>query len=270
MSSDLTRAVILARGLGTRMRRDAEGTTLSAEQAEAAASGAKAMMPIGRPFLDHVISELADAGVSEVCLVIGPEHTAIRDYYDTLPKARVRISYAVQEEPLGTANAVAAAEEFVDGHRFVMINGDNFYHGSTIAALAAVPGNALAGYTRHGLLAKGNVPAARLSAFAMVHAVDGVLVDIVEKPDAEVIATVGADALTSMNCFVFTPAIFDACRAITPSARGEYEIVDAVRRLVAGGEAVRVVTVDDGVLDLSSRADVGPVQRALADHEVRL
>ncbi len=270
MSSELTRAVILARGLGTRMRRDAEGTALSAEQAAAAASGAKAMMPIGRPFLDHVISELADAGITEVCLVIGPEHTAIRDYYDALATTRVRVGYAVQAEPLGTANAVAAAEEFAAGHRFAMINGDNFYQAHTIGALAAVPGNALAGYTRHGLLTKGNVPAVRLSAFAMVRATEGLLAEIVEKPDAEVVATVGADALISMNCFTFTSAVFDACRAITPSARGEYEIVDAVRWLVARGEPVRVVTVDDGVLDLSSRADVGPVQRALADHEVRL
>src|SRR5207244_11223120 len=59
-----TQAVILARGLGTRMRRDSgEGIApLSAAQAKAAESGAKGMMPFARPLLDYVISALADAG----------------------------------------------------------------------------------------------------------------------------------------------------------------------------------------------------------------
>ena len=75
--SPVTKAVILARGLGTRMRRD-EGVGLDREQSRAAAEGAKGMIPFGRPFLDYVLSSLADAGFREVCLVIGPEHRAIR------------------------------------------------------------------------------------------------------------------------------------------------------------------------------------------------
>ena len=39
------------------------------------------MIPIGRPFLDYVLSGLADAGYRRVCLVVGPEHQAVRDYY---------------------------------------------------------------------------------------------------------------------------------------------------------------------------------------------
>ncbi len=270
MSPTLSRVVILARGLGTRMRREADGTELSAEQVAAAETGAKAMMPIGRPFLDHVISAVADAGIAEVCLVIGPEHTAVREYYGSLPLSRVSVSFAVQAEPLGTADAVLAAAAFAGNQRFLMINGDNFYYPDTIRALAAAPGTALAGYARDALLAKGNIPADRVSAFAMVEVVDGLLVDILEKPDAATVAAHGEQAMISMNCFTFTESIFEACRTLQPSARGEYEIVDAVRALVTAGEPVRVVPVRDGVLDLSSRADIGPVQSALADHEVVL
>ena len=81
-SSGVTKAVILARGMGTRMRR-AEGDSpqLDAQQAQMADSGLKAMIPVGRPFLDYVLSGLADAGFREVCLVIGPEHGIVRDYY---------------------------------------------------------------------------------------------------------------------------------------------------------------------------------------------
>ena len=72
-------AVILARGLGTRMRREDAAAALGEDQAKVADTGVKAMIPIGRPFLDYVLSGLADAGLSEVCLVIGPEHGAVRD-----------------------------------------------------------------------------------------------------------------------------------------------------------------------------------------------
>lgn len=56
------------------MRKEADGVALDAEQSRAADAGVKAMISVGRPFLDHVISALADAGFTDVCLVIGPEH----------------------------------------------------------------------------------------------------------------------------------------------------------------------------------------------------
>jgi len=105
-------AVILARGLGTRMRRADDGAPLDDDQARVAESGLKAMIPIGRPFLDYVLSGLADAGLAEACLVIGPEHGAAREYYgSTAVPARIRVGFAVQEQPLGTADAVAAARD---------------------------------------------------------------------------------------------------------------------------------------------------------------
>src|SRR5689334_12591389 len=75
-----TQAVILARGRGTRMRRDSEAS-LDHRQATAAASGAKGMMPFGRPFLDYVLSVLADAGITEAILVVAPDDAAIREYF---------------------------------------------------------------------------------------------------------------------------------------------------------------------------------------------
>ena len=267
----LTTAVILARGLGSRMRAASGGVTLDAAQAAAAASGAKAMMPLGgRPFLDYVLSALADAGVTDACLVIGPEHGAVRDHYDARPAGRLRIGYAVQAEPRGTADAVAAAEAYVAGRRFIVVNGDNFYDPDAVARLASVPGDATLGYDRAALVRLGNIPAERVAAFAILDADGGVLTGITEKPSVAQVAAAGEHALVSMNCWAFTPAIFDACRAIGPSQRGEYEIADAVLALVASGRPVRVVAVESGVLDLSSRADVAAVEAALAGRAVAL
>ncbi|HEX7009360.1 MAG TPA: hypothetical protein VF184_05230, partial [Phycisphaeraceae bacterium] len=92
----MEKAVILARGLGTRMRKAAQAASLTDEQAAVADTGVKALVPIDRPFLDYVLSTLADTGYRRVCLVIGPEHQAIRDYYtQTVKPKRLSIEFAV-------------------------------------------------------------------------------------------------------------------------------------------------------------------------------
>ena len=75
------KAVILAAGMGMRMRKADARISLPARQDAAASSGLKAMIPFDRPFLDYVLTALADAGILEVCLVIGPTHHEIRRYY---------------------------------------------------------------------------------------------------------------------------------------------------------------------------------------------
>ncbi len=269
--SDLRTAVVLARGLGTRMRASAAASGLTPDQQAAASAGSKAMMPTGgRPFLDRLLTALADAGIEDVCLVIGPESDAIRAYYDALPKERLTVGYAVQERPLGTADAVAAAEAYVGDRRFVVVNGDNYYAPDALARLGSVPGTAMLGYDRAAMIRLGNIPAERMAAFAIAKSEGGLLTAIVEKPSPAVVAAAGEHAQISMNCWAFTPAIFDACRRIVPSARGELEIVDAVGLLVADGEPVRVVPVESGVLDLSNAGDVADVEAALGELPVRL
>ena len=270
-----SKAVVLARGLGTRMRAAADAD-LSAEQAEVAASGVKAMMPVGegagaRPFIDHVISALADAGLTDICLVIGPEHDLVRDFFATRSYERVRVSFATQDEPRGTADAVRAARAFVGADRFVVVNSDNYYPVTALDALVCAPGAATVGFDAAALVERSNIPAERIAAFAVLDvAADGTLVDIVEKPEPEVLERFGAHALLSMNCFLFTPGIFAACDTISPSVRGEYEMADAVRALIAAGEPMTVVPVAEGVLDMSSRADVAQVAEALGARPVRL
>lgn len=265
------RAVIMARGLGTRMRKASEDVSLDAEQQAAADAGVKAMISVGRPFLDHVIGELADAGYDEICLVIGPEHQVIRDYYDALETNRVSISYAIQAEPLGTADAVYAARDFVGDERALVVNSDNHYPAEAVRQLGETAGAATLGFDREALVARSNIPADRMGAFALLdRAPDGTLRTIVEKPSPEVVAELGADALVSMNCWLFTPSMVEACGHVAKSPRGEFELIDAVRQRVEAGEPVTVVPVAVGVLDLSSRTDISDVQQALAGREPHL
>ena len=262
------KAVILARGLGTRMMRTDAGATLSAEQMAAADEGAKAMMPIGtgRPFLHFVLSALADAGVHEVCMVVAPDATNFqRHFLRELTLQRLRLQFAIQNEARGTADAVLAAERFAGADRFLVLNADNDYPVESYRALAEYDGCALPGFDREALVRQGNIDRDRIRRYALLRVSgDGFLEEIVEKPDDATFAAMGEHALVSMNLWGFTPKIFEACRQVKPSARGELELPDAVRILMTElGERVRVFPVAAPVLDLGTRADVATVEAAL-------
>ncbi|MEP6991783.1 MAG: nucleotidyltransferase family protein [bacterium] len=266
VSPPTTRAVILARGQGTRMRRDDVRATLSEAQSAAADAGLKGMIPIGRPFMDYLLSALADAGILDVCLVIGPEHDRVRHYYEReAGLARVRVHFAVQRQPLGTADAVAAAEDFAGGEHVLMVNSDNYYPVHTLRALRELGAAGVAAFERDALVALGNIDAERIAGFSVVRIdEDGTLAEIIEKPGADVIESLGDEVFVGMNSWSLPPEIYEACRRIRTSVRGELELQDAVQ--VARDEMgirFRVLPFHDGVLDLSSRGDIASVTERL-------
>jgi glucose-1-phosphate thymidylyltransferase len=267
-----TKAVILAAGRGQRMRAEDDGAELSAEQAVAAASGVKAMIPVGRPFLDYVLSALADAGFTDVCIVVAPDQRAMRDYYSKTVLKRLRITFAVQLSPIGTADAVLAAQEFTLGEPFVVLNSDNYYPPEALARLRVADGAATIGFSAEGLLRGGNIPPERLHAYAYLEVDgDGVLREIREKPSDASGVTSGRDFLVSMNCWRLTSAFFRACRDVQPSPRGELELPLAVQYAIdVLGLRIKVIPDESPVLDLSGRADIPRVALALSTAEVSL
>ena len=270
-----TQAVILARGLGTRMRRDAEagGAALTDDQRRAAARGAKGMMPLGaRPFLDYVLSALADAGIDTVTLVVAPDADDVRDYFSrTHVPQRVRVRFAVQAEPRGTADAVLAARSAVDSAPFLVLNSDNYYPVRAYSDLAAIGGSGLIAFEAETLVREGRLEPERVLRYALIDADDdGWLRTVREKPDEDDPLARRAERWVSMNLWSFTPVIFDACARVRPSPRGELEIQDAVNLAVRElGERFRVLRMHAAVLDLSSRADVAFVAERMAQIEPR-
>lgn len=266
------RAVVLARGLGTRLRAADPSALLDPAQEAAAAAGLKALVPLGRPFLDHQLSSLADAGIGKVCLVVGEEHGAIREHVSRLSLSRLTVDFAVQRRPLGTADAVLAAETFAGDDEFLALNGDTLYPAVDLGALASLGGPGTVLFTRRGLIRSGNVPAERVLGFAVASVLpDGTLGEILEKPTEAEVASLGGEPLVSANCWRFPKAIFEACRRVRPSPRAELELPDAVRIAVRElGVSFRVLRSEAGVLDLSTRADVAGLLARLSEREVSL
>ena len=269
----MDKAVILARGLGTRMRRLDASAPLDDRQAAVVATGVKALIPIGRPFLDYVLSALADAGYRRVCLVVAPGHDAIHQYYgQKVQPRRIRIEFAVQQEPKGTADAVAAAESFADADPFLVINSDDYYPVEALRGLRDLEGCATALFERRSMFDGSNIPEERLKHFAVTRIDDqGFLQQIIEKPDEEALASLPQPLWLSMNCWRFGPSIFEACRDIGPSPRGELEITDAVQHAIdVLREPFQTVLVRAPVLDLTSRGDVASMAAKLQGVEVEL
>lgn len=255
------------------MRSDDPGAPLDQRQAAVASTGVKALIPIGRPFLDYVIHTLADTGYRRVCLVVGPQHEQTRRYYseEAVP-SRVEIEFAVQEEPRGTADAVASAEPFAGDDPFLVINSDNYYPADALRDLRRLDGCGLALFDREIMTSESNVSEQRLRRFAVARLGDDEqLAEILEKPDEATWATLPRPIWISMNCWRFGPEIFEACKNIQPSPRGELEVTDAVQYTVdVLGIPFRAVKSAGAVLDLTSRADIAPVAEKLAHMKVEL
>jgi dTDP-glucose pyrophosphorylase len=261
-----TQAVILARGLGTRMRRS-DGTSLSAVESAVAATGNKAMMPFERPFLDYVLSTLADAGMREVVLVIGPEHSSVRTYYtETATPTRLQLRFAMQERARGTADAVYASRDAIRNAPFLVLNSDNHYGLDSLVAAATIPGNGVVAFEAEALVRESGIAAERVLRYALLDiAPDDTLRAIREKPPADDPLATAPERWVSMNLWSFTPDIFSACERVVPSPRGELEIQDAVTIGIRDlGMRFDVARVRAGVLDLSQRADVAAVRERLA------
>lgn len=267
----MQKAVILAAGLGTRMQKQSESAHIEDRQAAVADTGVKAMIPIDRPFLDYVLTALADADYHDVCLIIGPKHTALREYYESLETERITIHFAVQQEALGTANAVSAAEAFAGDDPFLVINSDNHYPAEAMKQLRDLDTCGTVAFDREGLL-EGNIPAERIARFGILVINENDTMDrIVEKPDPEWVETLPEPVCVSMNCWRFDKNIFTACKNIRPSVRGEYEVTDAVQYAIDNlGVSFGAILFSGPVLDLTSRDDIEAVTEKLAGAEVRL
>jgi len=108
-----TRAVILAGGLGTRMRPITE--TIPKPM----------IMVAGKPFLQHQLGLLSRAGIEEALLLVAYLGEQIQEYFGDGAKFGCKVSYSFEPSPLGTGGALKNAEAQLQD-QFVVVNGDTY------------------------------------------------------------------------------------------------------------------------------------------------
>jgi glucose-1-phosphate thymidylyltransferase len=242
------KGLILSGGKGTRLRPITH-------------TSAKQLVPVAnKPVLFYGIEAMAQAGIEEVGIIIAPDTgPEIERAAGDGSRFGVRITYIVQDEPLGLAHAVLTAEDFLGEHPFVMYLGDNLLQGGIsdlVAAFREHSPDALILLTpvpdpeNFGVAELAPAPAGEV----------GRVVRLVEKP------TEPATDLALVGVYMFTPHIHAAARAIKPSARGELEITDAIQHLVDSGLRVEPHIVQGWWKDTGRLEDMLEANRLILDN----
>ncbi|MDL5363593.1 bifunctional sugar-1-phosphate nucleotidylyltransferase/acetyltransferase [Halalkalicoccus sp. NIPERK01] len=221
--------VILAAGQGTRLRPLSESVP-------------KPMLPVaGRPIAAHVADAAVAGGADELIFVTGYMADVVESYFGETYRG-APVSYATQEEQLGTAHAVRAAREHLS-EEFAVLNGDNLYDPESIAELFS-NGPAI-----------GVFEVAEPSNYGVLSTAGGRVTDIVEKPAEP------PTNLANAGVYLF-PAEAREFLDVPMSERGEHELTDVLARVIEDHDVTPVA--------LDRWMDVGRAWELLEANELLL
>ncbi|MGI8559398.1 MAG: glucose-1-phosphate thymidylyltransferase [Solirubrobacteraceae bacterium] len=218
-------------------------------------TSAKQLVPVAnKPVLFYGVEAMAEAGIEEIGIIIAPETgEEIRQVVGDGSQFGVRVTYIVQPEPSGLAHAVLTAESFLGADSFVMYLGDNLLQGGITELVAAFRENSPDALI---LLTPVDDP----QNYGVAELESGRVVRLVEKPPEP------SSNLALVGVYMFTQAIHEAARAITPSARGELEITDAIQHMVDAGRRVEPHIVRGWWKDTGRLDDMLEANRLVLDN----
>ena len=208
------KGVILAGGSGTRLR---PATLVTGKQ----------LLPVfDKPMIYYPLSTLIHAGCNEILLISTPNE--IPKFQELLKKGNhfgLKIQYLVQDSPLGIAQGLKLAENFIAGEDFWFILGDNLFHGPDF-------GLKLKNLEYHNgaILFAYHVNNPESYGVAVFNETLSKVTDLVEKP-TKFISNWAIPGLYRLDA-----TCFEKFSSITPSARGEYEILDILKKYLEDGQ----------------------------------
>jgi UDP-N-acetylglucosamine diphosphorylase/glucosamine-1-phosphate N-acetyltransferase len=197
---------ILAAGEGLRMR-------------PLTANIPKPLLPVaGKPFLEHNIEALREAGIKDIILLVGWRAHRIHEHLGDGKEFGVRIEYVEQKERLGTGHAIGMVRDMVDGP-FFCLYGDIVLSKETTKAMVAHHNK-----VKGSVMALTNVEDPRRYGSIVVE--NGVVKDIIEK------AEVPPSNIINAGAYILDPEVFEAIAETKRSPRGEYEVTDSFKILM--------------------------------------
>lgn len=196
------RGVILAGGKGTRLGELTRVTN-------------KHLLPVGPyPMVYHPLKKLVGVGLQEILLVSGTEHMG--DFVELLGSGKdhgCRLTYRVQDEAGGIAQALGLAELFCTGSRSLVLLGDNIFQDSLHKFLEKA--NSQPDWAWIGLK---RVPDP--GRYGVAELQGDRVVGIVEKPKEP------KSDYAVVGIYIYPADVFSVIKTLKPSARGELEITD--------------------------------------------
>ena len=253
------KGLILSGGAGTRLR-------------PLTHTRAKQLVPIAnKPVLFYGIEDMADAGITDIAIVVGDTRQEIQDAVGDGSRFGVSVTYIPQDAPLGLAHCVLIARDFLGDDCFVMYLGDNMLEqglGQFVERFEqereqnpSLLDDAAAEPCRAQILL---TPVQNPSSFGVAEiGPGGDVVNLVEKP-----ADPPSD-LALVGVYIFDAAVHEAVAAIEPSARGELEITDAIDWLIRNGHRVSHQMLDGWWIDTGKKDPLLECNRLVLDTVVR-
>lgn len=236
MSSQRMKGLILAAGHGTRLR---PITSLRPKPTISVAN---------KQLIHYAVDNLVEAGVREIGIVVS--HDTINYLEKSLAEYRSSngewpsFEYICQDPPEGLAHAVKVSREFLGDDPFVMYLGDNLFEngiGEFVEAFRPEEGV-------NSVLALVRVEDPRQFGVAIVK--EGLVVNLIEKPQDP------PSDLAIAGVYVFDKTIHQMIEGLEPGAKGEYQITDAIQRLIDGGYRVAPVEVNGWWKDTGRPDDI--------------
>ena len=215
------KAVILAGGLGTRLR-------------PLTNSKPKPMLPVGeKPILEHLIEWTKKGGVKSIVICVSYLRKSIEDYFEDGSKFGVKIEYAISNKPLATAGQLKTAEEFIDDD-FVCMYGDSIFNFSLKNMIKQhVTKKSFVTMSLNEF--KTNLPYGVIETSK-----NGKVTSWNEKPEIK--------GNVNMGCYVMNPNIFD----LIPKNKA-YGMDDVIKKAMKKKQAVNSFITKKGFTDIGNK-----------------
>lgn len=207
----------------------------------------KELLPVGeKAVIEHAIRDMKEAGIEDICVVVGWKQHAILDYLGSGKQYGVHITYVVQDERDGLAGAVKAGERFVDDESFAVVLGDNYVDDKRALK------DLVDFHEENGFDATiGTFKPDDVTSYGVLDVEGNEVKGMVEKPSED---EAPSDIAIS-GMYVFEPEIFDAIDEIEKGKGGEYQLTDAIDVLRQRHDRVGYKNI------IGTRIDVGTPER---------